>query len=49
MAQNINWKEIAKMLDVEIGVPFKIVIPDYLKEHIEQRSMKGYNFDEIEF
>ena len=51
MAQNINinWKEIAKMLDVEIGVPFKIVIPDYLKEHIEQRSIKGYNFDEIEF
>ena len=49
MAQNINWKEIAKMLDVEIGVPFKIVIPDYLKEHIEQRSMKGYNFDNIEF
>lgn len=51
MAQNINinWKEIAKMLDVEIGVPFKIIIPDYLKEHIEQRSMKGYNFDEIEF
>ena len=49
MAQNIKWKEIAKMLDVEIGVPFKIVIPDYLKEHIQQRSMKGYNFDEIEF
>ena len=51
MAQNINinWKEIAKMLDVEIGVPFKIVIPDYLKEHIQQRSIKGYNFDEIEF
>lgn len=49
MAQNINWKEIAKMLDVEIGVPFKIVIPDYLKEHIEQRSMKEYNFDNIEF
>ena len=51
MAQNtnINWKEIAKMLDVEIGVPFKVVIPDYLKEHIEQRSMKGYNFDNIEF
>lgn len=49
MAQNINWKEIAKMLNVETGVPFKVVIPDYLKEHIEQRSMKGYNFDEIEF
>ena len=49
MAQNIKWKEIAKMLDVEIGVPFKIVVPDYLKEHIEQRSMKGYNFDDIEF
>ena len=49
MAQNINWKEIAKMLNVETGVPFKIVIPDYLKEHIEQRSIKGYNFDEIEF
>lgn len=49
MAKNINWKEIAKMLDVEIGVPFKIVIPDYLKEHIQQRSIKGYNFEEIEF
>lgn len=51
MAQNINinWKEIAKMLNVETGVPFKVVIPDYLKKHIEQRSMKGYNFDEIEF
>ena len=49
MAQNINWKEIAKMLDVEIGVPFKIVIPKHLKEYIQQRSMKGYNFDEIEF
>lgn len=49
MAQNINWKEIAKMLNVETGVPFKIVIPDYLKEHIEQHSIKGYNFDNIEF
>lgn len=49
MAQNIKWEEIAKMLNVETGVPFKIVIPDYLKEHIEQRSMKGYNFDNIEF
>lgn len=49
MVQNINWKEIAKMLNVETGVPFKVVIPDYLKEHIEQRSTKGYNFDEIEF
>lgn len=49
MAQNINWKEIAKMLDVEIGVPFKIVIPKYLKEYIQQRSMKECNIDEIEY
>ena len=49
MAQNINWKEIAKMLDVEIGVPFKIVIPKYIKEYIQQRSMKECNIDEIEY
>lgn len=31
-----NWKAIAEMIGVEIGVPFKIKIPPHLKEYIRR-------------
>ena len=31
-----NWKAIAEMIGVEIGVPFKVKIPPHLKEYMRR-------------
>lgn len=41
-----NWKTIAEMIGVEIGVPFKVEIPHHLKEYMK-RAMENYD-DDIE-
>lgn len=39
-----NWKNIAEMIGVEIGVPFKVKIPPHLKEYMK-RAMHDYDDD----
>lgn len=48
MARNVNWKEIAKMIGVEIGELFRIQIPAYFKDYIDKVNDK-YDLEEMDF
>ena len=48
MAKNVDWKEIAKMIGVEIGESFRIQIPTYLEEDINKANDE-YDFEEMDF
>lgn len=48
MAKNIDWKEIAKMIDVEIGEPFRIQIPSYFEDYIDKVNDK-YDLEIMDF
>ncbi|MEE1071288.1 MAG: hypothetical protein U0L26_02690 [Cellulosilyticum sp.] len=43
-----DWKSIAEMIGVEIGVPFKVEIPEYFKEYMK-RAMEDFDIENIEY
>ena len=45
-----DWKSIAEMIGVEIGVPFKVEIPTHFKQYMK-RAMEDYdaNIEDIEY
>lgn len=43
-----DWKSIAEMIGVEIGVPFKVEIPEYFKVYMK-RAMEDFDIENIEF
>lgn len=45
---NVNWKEIAKMIGVEIGEPFRIQIPFYLEDYIN-KAIWSNDLEEMDF
>lgn len=48
MAKNVDWKEIAKMLGVEIGESFRIQIPSYFEDYIDKVNDK-YDLEIMDF
>ena len=45
-----DWKSVAEMIGVEIGVPFKVEIPTHFKQYMK-RAMEDYdaNIEDIEY